>query len=96
MAQAVNATAAYEFANGQFVAFTGTAGSTVSFALGVEEVIISVTSAAYVRVGATATAGAGSFALGANTPWRVGIRPGDIVSAIQQSAGGNLTVLPAR
>ena len=96
MAQAVDDTRSYDFPSGQFVAFTGTAGSTTAFGAGVGAVLVSVTSPAYVRVGATATAGAGSLALAANTPIRLGIRSGEIVSAIQQSAGGNLTVIPCR
>ena len=96
MATAVNDSRAYDFPGGQFVAYTGTAGSTTAFGNNVEEVLVSVTSAAYIRVGATATAGAGSLAIAANTPIRLRIAPGEIISAIQQSAGGNLCVIPCR
>lgn len=83
-----------DFASGLLVAYTGTAGTTAAFSAEVNEVIITVSSVAYVRVGGTATKGAGSMVLAAGIPLRIKILPGSTVSAIQDSAGGNLCVIP--
>jgi len=96
MAQAVNNTRRYDFAAGKLAAYTGTAGAVTAFGNDVDEVLISVSTLAYVCVGATATVGAGSFVLNPGVPLAVQIVPGQTISAIQSAAGGNLCVIPAK
>jgi hypothetical protein len=77
----------------QKVAYTGTAG-TISTAIsaGVQTVRIVVTSNAYVAVGVSPTATTSDTYVPANWPEYINVMPGEKVSAIQDSAGGNLIV----
>jgi hypothetical protein len=84
-----------DFANGQLVAYTGTAAQ--STAIAASMVILSSDKKCWFKVGAnpTATAAAGSQPLPAETIMRIGIRSGDKISVIQDSAGGSLSIMPA-
>lgn len=78
------------------VAYTGTAGS-VTVAASTNVVLVWTTTAAYVRVGATATTA--STPLPANTPIIMKVPPNKsgapiTVSAIQVASGGNVYVKP--
>lgn len=75
---------------GQEVAYTGTAGSSSAVGAQTRRVWVWVTTVAYVAVGQAATTA--DMPLPANTPVVLDIRPGQIVSAIQSAAGGNLYV----
>lgn len=84
----------YDDANGQLVAYTGTAGQ--SAAINANEVTVVASSDCYVKFGAnpTATVGAGSMFLKAGEIFTRKITYGWKVSAVQASAGGNLCVMP--
>jgi hypothetical protein len=77
----------------QSKAFTGTAG-TIDNAIstGVTRARVVVTSAAYVKVGKGVTATSADVYMAADSPEYVIISPGEVVSAIQVSAGGTLHV----
>jgi hypothetical protein len=80
----------------QTVAYTGTAGS-LTFKPGVTSFLLWTDTAAYVRVGATATTG--STPIPANTPIIMKVPPNTngapiTVSAIQIASGGNLYAKP--
>lgn len=76
----------------QSVAFTGTAGTiTNGVGTGVLKVRVYVTSAAYIYIGARA-ATTGDVPMAAGVPEYFTISPGEKVSAIQVSAGGDLHV----
>lgn len=84
---------------GQVVAYTGTPGAiTNAFPIGARAAWIFCTSAAYVRVGSgVSTAASTDIPVPANVPIFVPFEtnPGDIkVAAVQDTAGGNLHVLP--
>ena len=72
------------------VAYTGTAGTSAAVGDYIHKVRIVCTSAAYIAFDATATT-AGIY-VPADTPEIWTIKPGMTVSAIQVSAGGNLSV----
>ena len=77
----------------QTVAFTGTAG-TISNAVGSQTRVVRVycTAAAFVLIDNAPTATTAAVPIAANTPEYFVCTPGQKVSAIQQSAGGNLHV----
>ena len=80
----------------QTVAYTGTAGD-LTFKPGITSLLLWTTTAAYVRVGATATTA--STPLPANTPIVMKVPPNTsgapiTVSAIQIASGGNLYAKP--
>lgn len=81
----------YRLGTHQSKAYTGTAG-TIDNAVGAasHHVRVVVTSAAYVKVGGTATTA--DVYMPADKPEIFEIRPGEKVSAIQVSAGGTLHV----
>lgn len=77
----------------QKVAFTGTAGTiTNGVSVGVNVVRVVLTSAGYIAIGAAPTATANDVYVPANWPEYFVITPGQKVSAIQASAGGDLHV----
>jgi hypothetical protein len=77
----------------QSVAYTGTAGTITNGASnGVLKVRVVVTSAAYIKTGASPTATASDVYMAADSPEYFTIAPGEKVSAIQVSAGGTLHV----
>jgi len=77
------------------LAYTGTAanGSAVTQATGVNTVVLSATTACYVTIGVAAVAtSTNGIPLGIGQKLVLPIRVGERVSAIQQSAGGNLGI----
>lgn len=78
------------------VAYTGTAGNTSPFNNTVQQVSIQTTSASFYNVGPGVTATTSDIPLAANTLIYIKVRPGDRVSAVQQSVGGNLHVSAVR
>ena len=76
----------------QKVAYTGTAGVSAAVGLNTTIVRIVVTTAAYYKVGAAPEATTADVYLAADTIEYTSIRPGEKVSAIQVSSGGNLHV----
>lgn len=83
------------YGGGQKVAYTGTAGS-VTITQTANSVLVYCSTAAYVRVGATATTA--DFPVAANIATVLpcdGLGGGPItVSAIQDASGGNLFAMP--
>jgi len=73
----------------QTVAFTGTAGTSTALSSRTGVVRVVVTSNAFVSIGATATASNGTY-MTAGIPEYFSFSQGDVVSAIQVSAGGNM------
>lgn len=75
-------------------AYTGTAGTSAAFGANTHEIRVCCTSNAWVKVGdnPTATVGSGSFYMPAGLVEYFHVSPGQKVSAIQDSAGGNLSV----
>lgn len=77
----------------QTVAFTGTAGNSAAVGDGINKVRVTVTAAAYIVIGKDATAtGSTNTYMPADSPEYLTIMPGERVSAIQVSSGGNLHV----
>lgn len=83
-------TTVYRLGASQTDAYTGTAGTSDAVGAQTYAVSITTTTAAYVAVGSTATSG--DHYLPANTPLIVQCSPGQTVSAIQVSTGGNLHI----
>ena len=88
---------------GANVAYTGTAGSTSTWPAGPQGVLVTCTTAAYVRVGEGVTATTGDTYLPANTPVLFYVpQPGGgggsgapwRVSAIQVASGGTVYAKP--
>ena len=78
----------------QSVAYTGTAGTiTNPISAGIRKARISVTSAAYIKVGVAPTATTSDAYMAADSPEYITINPGEKVSAIQASVGGTLKVV---
>jgi hypothetical protein len=77
----------------QVAAYTGTAG-VISNAVGAQTrfIRVVVTSAAHIAIGASPTATTSDPYMAANVPEVFVINPGEKVSAVQVSAGGNLHV----
>ena len=77
----------------QVVAYTGTAG-TISNAVasGVYVIRVVVTTAAHIAIGTDPTATTSDVYMPADTPEYFVVSPGEKVSAIQVSSGGNLHV----
>ena len=77
----------------QSVAYTGTAG-VITNAVGSQTraVMVTVTTAAHIRLGSAPTATTSDPFLVANTPYKIQISPGEKVSAVQSAAGGTLYV----
>lgn len=76
----------------QKVAFTGTAGTSAAVGAQTTQVRIVLTSAGYIKFGANPTATNADIYVPANWPEVWEITPGHKVSAVQDSAGGNLHV----
>ena len=74
------------------VAYTGTAGNSAAIGSQTHKVRVVVTSDAFVAIGSGATATTSSMFVPANRPEYFLCRPGERVSAVQVSAGGNLYV----
>lgn len=80
------------YGSGSVTAYTGTAGSSAALKPGVAAVWVLCTTAAYVRVGGTATAN--DFPVAANVGVVLPVETdGSVVSAIQVASGGNLHVI---
>lgn len=77
---------------GQTVAYTGTAGNSTAAPDGIHKVRVVVTTAAYVAVGKSAVASSSFTYMPADSPEYFTIRPGERVSAVQVSSGGNVNV----
>lgn len=75
----------------QTVAYTGTAGTSTAVGTQTYAVAISVTTDAFVSLTGTATT-ADHFVKAAHPPLVVLCTPGQTVSAIQSSTGGNLHI----
>ena len=77
----------------QSAAYTGTAGTiTNAISAGIKKARISVTSAAYIKVGVAPTATTSDVYMAADAPESITVSPGEKVSAIQVSTGGTLKV----
>ena len=76
------------------VAYTGTAGQSVAVPANIHDVRIVCTSNAWIAIGAnpTATAADNSLYMPAGVVEYFHISPGEKISAVQDSAGGNLVV----
>lgn len=73
---------------GQVVAYTGTAGTSTEVGTQTRRVWVFLTTLGYIAVDKTATTS--DMPLPANTPVVIDVRPGQTISAIQASTGGNL------
>lgn len=87
----------YAWTLGQKVSYTGTDGDSTAFSEDTE-VALCATTACYITIAAapTAAASAGSFPLPANVIWHVQVPAGSKISAVQQSSGGDLYILPVK
>lgn len=83
-----------DYANGQLVAYTGTAAQ--SAAITANLVMVTSDTTCWIKGGTnpTATAAAGSMRLPADTILPIGIRSGDKISVIRDTASGNLSIMP--
>jgi hypothetical protein len=84
------------FGTGSVTAYTGTAGNAAAFGAGVSSVWVLCTTAAYVKVGVSATATSVDWPVAANVPIVIpidGDSTGKNVSAVQVSSGGNLHII---
>lgn len=82
------------FGSGSVTSYTGTAGTTSAMKPGVQCVWVLCTTAAYVKVGAAATATNVDWPVAANIPVIIPLTAdGDVVSAVQVALGGNLHVI---
>lgn len=84
------------FGTGSVTSYTGTAGATSAINQpGVNAVWVLCTTAAYVKVGVSATATSVDWPVAANVPVIIPVEaePGFRVSAIQVASGGNLHVI---
>lgn len=84
-----------DWAAGQAVAYTGTAAQSTAITANAVTVVSDTTCWIKAGVNPTATAGAGSQRLPADTILPIGIRPGDKISVIQATSAGTLCVMPA-
>lgn len=78
--------------SGQTVAYTGTAGNSTAAPAGIYKARVVVTTAAYVAIGPSAVATSSFTYLPADSPEYFTILPGERVSAVQVSSGGNVNV----
>ncbi|MBV8973172.1 MAG: hypothetical protein JO290_12875 [Sphingomonadaceae bacterium] len=87
-------TRAYDWTNGQRVAFTGT--DATSSPIAANEVLLHAkTNACWVRVDAVASAtAAASLPLEAGEKFHMQITPGDVIHVVQDSAAGTLIIVP--
>jgi hypothetical protein len=77
----------------QSVAYTAAAGTITNAVADTTRVVrVYCTTAAFIKIGTNPTATASDVPVAANTPEYFAIAKGEKVSAIQQSAGGNLHV----
>ena len=76
----------------QVVAFTATAGTSAAVGGVTRRVRVVLTSAGHIKIGAHPTATTSDPYVPANLPEVFDIAPGEKVSAVQASAGGNLHV----
>lgn len=83
----------YRPGTSQVVAYTGTAG-TITNGVGSSTQVVRVwlSTAGYIKIGASPTATTSDIPMPANVPEYFIVSPGDKVSAIQASSGGNLNV----
>ena len=82
------------FGSGSVTSYTGTAGTTAAMKPGVNAVWVLCTTAAYVKVGVSATATSVDWPVAANVPVIIPIETnGSVVSAVQVASGGNLHVI---
>ena len=81
----------WRLGDSQTVAYTDTAGTSAAVGAQTRAVSITVTSDAFIALGATATTD-GHFLTAATSPLIVTCTGGQTVSAIQDSAGGNLHI----
>lgn len=84
----------WDWANGQAVAYTGTAAQ--SAAITATIVMVTADTKCWIKAGTdpTATAGAGSFPLDVGVTLPVAIRSGDKISAIRDTVSGTLVIMP--
>lgn len=77
---------------GQKVSYTGTAGTTTAVGSQTYKVRVTVSSDAWIRVGGTAVVNTDTFMFSGSTEY-FKCHPGQVVTAVQDSAGGNLTIV---
>lgn len=78
--------------SGQAVAYTGTAGT--SARIDADTIDVTVTTAAFMRIGAAPTAVANDYYLVAGQPYRFPIEFGSKVSFVQVASGGTAYIHP--
>jgi hypothetical protein len=85
----------FDWANGQAVAYTGTAAQ--SAAITATLVYVTADTKCWIKAGTnpTATAGAGSYPIDIGVSLPVPIRSGDKISAIRDTSSGTLVIMPA-
>lgn len=77
----------------QSASYTGTASTAVTnFTTGTQKVRIVVTTAAYIKIGASPTATTSDVYMPADSPEYFTVNPGESISAIRVSASGTLHV----
>ena len=76
----------------QSIAYTGTAGSTAAFSVGIQAARIFATTSCFVKVASAAVATSSDVPLAANTSEIVTVQEGEKVSAIQVGGAGTLHV----
>jgi len=93
MAGSPNIKTTYRPGTHQKVAFTATAGTiTNGVSTYITTIRVVVTAAAYVKIGSAPTATTSDMYMPANLPEYFTVSPGQKVSAVQASAGGDLHV----
>jgi hypothetical protein len=83
-----------DWTNGQLVAYTGTHAQ--STAITANAVMVTADTKCWIKAGTnpTATAGAGSYPLDIGVTLVIGIRSGDKISAIRDTASGSIAIMP--
>lgn len=84
----------FDWANGQAVAYTGTAAQ--SAAITANLVYVTADTKCWIKAGTnpTATAGAGSYPIDIGVSLPVAIRSGDKISAIRDTSSGTIVIMP--
>jgi len=89
----------HQAGNGQVLAYTTHAETTVPMPIGASSVMVWATTAAYFTWGSAPVATNTGFAIPANFPVVIRFQPGEnqgniLFSALQETSGGNLHIVP--
>ncbi len=82
----------YAIVSNESVAYTGTAGQSAAFASGIHAIRICASSASYYKIGANPTATSADTYLPADEVEYLIVNPGQKISFVQVSAGGNASI----